>query len=141
MPDEYGIDLAPNTASSIAVQMNEIQRKPEPYSSKCMADWDKTGLTVEDDTEYSLSVRLVVSQYMSCKMTYFQLCLRMCYQEAIASSCSCYWPLLYIPSYSSSSEDIFTFGERPCDIQLEDNDDRECYQNKIKQFEKLNRFV
>ena len=57
MPDEYGIDLAPNTASSIGVQMNQIQRKPAPYSSHCMEDWTDTGLSVQNDTEYSLSVR------------------------------------------------------------------------------------
>ena len=57
MPDEYGMNLAPNTASSMAVQMNEMKRKPAPYTSKCISDWSKTNLTVPKDTNYSLSVR------------------------------------------------------------------------------------
>merc|ERR550534_659385 len=32
MPEEFGMDLAPNTASSIAVQLNQINRQPDPYS-------------------------------------------------------------------------------------------------------------
>ena len=57
MPDEYGMNLAPNTASSMAVQMNEMIRKPAPYTSQCMDDWKDTNLTVPKATNYSLSVR------------------------------------------------------------------------------------
>ena len=57
MPNEYGMNLAPNTASSMAVQMNIIQRKPAPYTSKCMDDWSQTNMTVPSGTNYSLSVR------------------------------------------------------------------------------------
>ena len=56
MPDEYGMNLAPNTASSMAVQMNEMIRMPAPYTSKCMNDWKETNLTVPGATNYSLSV-------------------------------------------------------------------------------------
>ena len=69
MPDEYGMDLAPNTASSIAVQMSEvaqlkpsqtkppqISRQPSPYTSHCMDSWEGAELIVPQDTEYSLSV-------------------------------------------------------------------------------------
>ena len=59
MPDEYGMDLAPNTASSMAVQMKEIERKQAPYTPNCMDDWSKTNLTVPDDTHYSLFVRII----------------------------------------------------------------------------------
>ena len=59
MPDEYGMNLAPNTASSMAVQMNEMTRKPFPYTSKCINDWTKTNLTVPKNTNYSLSVRVI----------------------------------------------------------------------------------
>ena len=58
LPDEYGMNLAPNTASSMAVQMNIMQRKPAPYTSKCMKDWSGTNFTVPSGMNYSLSVRL-----------------------------------------------------------------------------------
>ena len=56
LPDEYGMNLAPNTASSIAVQMNQISRKPAPYTSDCMEDWSMANLTLNIPTNYSLSV-------------------------------------------------------------------------------------
>ena len=56
MPDEYGISLAPNTATSLAVQLNKMKRMPAPYTSKCSADWSLTNFTVPKNTNYSLSV-------------------------------------------------------------------------------------
>ena len=58
MPDEYGMNLAPNTASSMAVQMNELSRMPPPYKTKCIEDWSTTNLTVPKNTNYSFSVIL-----------------------------------------------------------------------------------
>ena len=60
MPDEYGINLAPNSASSMAVQLNEMKRMAAPYTSKCMSDWTMTNFTVPQETNYSLSVSLTI---------------------------------------------------------------------------------
>ena len=60
MPNEYGMDLAPNTASSIAVQMNEIKRKPKPYTSKCIDNWEEADYPVPKSTNYSLVVPIRV---------------------------------------------------------------------------------
>eukprot|EP00090_Calanus_glacialis_P004580 TRINITY_DN13435_c1_g1_i1.p1 TRINITY_DN13435_c1_g1~~TRINITY_DN13435_c1_g1_i1.p1 ORF type:complete len:302 (-),score=83.60 TRINITY_DN13435_c1_g1_i1:31-864(-) len=108
----------------MAVQMNEMKRKPAPYTSKCISDWSKTNLTVPKDTNYSLS-----------------LCQQICHQAAIASDCSCYWPELFIPSLSDDTEaqKMFTFDKRPCDISLSDNPDRTCYDDIIRQFDTRNR--
>ena len=43
LPDEYGLDLRPNTASSIAIQKTEISRLPTPYQPNCTAHWNQTG--------------------------------------------------------------------------------------------------
>ena len=56
-PDEYGISLAPNTATSLSVLVNEMTRLPSPYKSKCMEDWSSTGLNVSVSS-YSLSVSI-----------------------------------------------------------------------------------
>ena len=56
MPDEYGINLAPNSASSMAVQLNEMKRMEAPYISNCIKDWSLTNFTVPKETNYSLSV-------------------------------------------------------------------------------------
>ena len=72
MPEEFGMDIAPNTASSIAVQLNQvlfiffeerkkhashqINRQPDPYASHCIDSWDNTGIKVPESTEYSLAV-------------------------------------------------------------------------------------
>ena len=74
MPEEYGMDLAPNTASSIAVQLNQvlgpeyfspsvvvyeyfqIVRQPDPYISHCVDSWADTAIQVPESTNYSLAV-------------------------------------------------------------------------------------
>lgn len=58
LPDEYGIDLAPNTASSVALQKHLITRLPDPYQSHCINGWAETEYnnTVSDMTPYSLTV-------------------------------------------------------------------------------------
>ena len=71
MPEEFGIDLAPNTASSIAVQLNQvlddifiqlheylqIHRQPDPYVSHCIDSWADTGIEVPESTNYSQTVK------------------------------------------------------------------------------------
>ena len=39
MVDENGIDLLPNTASSISIQMEKITRMEPPFTSNCTNDW------------------------------------------------------------------------------------------------------
>ena len=73
VPEEYGMDLAPNTASSIAVQLNQvfmlfllntfliyeyfqIHRQPDPYVSHCVDSWANTGIQVPASTNYSQAV-------------------------------------------------------------------------------------
>jgi hypothetical protein len=56
MPDEYGMNLAPNSASSMAVQLNEMKRMAAPYTSNCVKDWGNTNFTVPKEINYSLSV-------------------------------------------------------------------------------------
>lgn len=59
IPDENGMDLSPNTATSMAVQVNVISRLPHPYDSNCTESWNETKYDI-DDTEniYTLAVTL-----------------------------------------------------------------------------------
>ena len=58
LPDEYGLDLQPNTASSMAVQKTDITRLELPYVSNCTAGWNFTGYEgIPTETKYSLAVR------------------------------------------------------------------------------------
>ena len=34
LPDEYGLNLAPNTAASLAVRLQELSRLPAPWVTK-----------------------------------------------------------------------------------------------------------
>ncbi len=77
LPDEYGIDLAPNTASSVAVQIvtnfylapkelpilivvsqTEISRLPHPYTSNCTTFWNETvyGDQMSESVAYTMAV-------------------------------------------------------------------------------------
>ena len=56
LPDEYGLDLRPNTASSIAIQKTNISRKPYPYKPNCTKSWNETGYDIIVDAPYSLAV-------------------------------------------------------------------------------------
>ncbi len=58
-PDEDGVDMQPNTASSAAVHMNVISRLPAPYESNCTMFWNETQYEVAGDVEYSLTVNNV----------------------------------------------------------------------------------
>ena len=48
-PDDTGLDLGPNTASSMGVKMSILERKPPPYTSFCMEKWS-------EPANYSLTV-------------------------------------------------------------------------------------
>ena len=58
LPDEYGLDLRPNTASSMSIQKTDITRLEHPYVSNCTAGWNFTGYVgIPYDAKYSLAVR------------------------------------------------------------------------------------
>jgi hypothetical protein len=62
LPDEYGLDLQPNTASSMAVQKTDISRLELPYVSNCTAGWNFTGYEgIPTGAKYSLAVRFSVN--------------------------------------------------------------------------------
>ena len=83
-PDEDGTSLAPNKATSMSVQVNEMKRMPAPYTSKCLDKFP---------SGYDL-----VSNYS------FTMCQLYCHAQAVADNCSCFWPELYIPTDSNYSK-------------------------------------
>ena len=133
MPDEYGTNLAPNTATSMAVQLNKMKRMPAPYTSNCMSDWRITNYSVPRDANYSLSVSST-PQYLWYQSVLYQLCQRLCHQAAVATNCSCYWPELFIPALVTTTTNL-----RPCDTRIQGSKDRLCYQQTINQFDTRNR--
>ena len=57
LPDEYGLDLRPNTASSMSIQKTDISRLEKPYISNCTIGWNVTGYDgIPSETKYSLAV-------------------------------------------------------------------------------------
>ena len=58
LPNEYGLELRPNTASSIAVQKNDIKRKEFPFKPNCTSSWNRTRYDVNTDTLYTFAVSL-----------------------------------------------------------------------------------
>ena len=62
LPDEYGMDLRPNTASSIAVQLTNITRLEAPFISNCTLGWNQTGYyNINTTIRYTLAVSLPFS--------------------------------------------------------------------------------
>ena len=60
LPDEYGLDLQPNTASSMSVQTTNITRLEKPYKPNCTPSWNATGYEgIPAGTKYSLAVRVI----------------------------------------------------------------------------------
>ena len=56
LPNEYGLELRPNTASSIAVQKNDIKRMAFPFTPNCTSAWNGTVYNVRTDTAYTFAV-------------------------------------------------------------------------------------
>ena len=56
LPNEYGLELRPNTASSIAVQKNNIKRMASPFKPNCTSAWNGTVYNVQTDTAYTFAV-------------------------------------------------------------------------------------
>ena len=68
LPDEYGIDLRPNTASSIAIQKAVIDRLSHPYQPNCTQGWKSTGYDIDSDIKYSLAVSDVVNLFIGFRL-------------------------------------------------------------------------
>ena len=100
-------------------------------------NWEEADYPVPKSTNYSLVVPIRAVSSVHAHVL-FQLCQRLCHQSAVVSNCSCYWPELYISSISDT-DDRYTFNMRPCSTLLEDNPDRLCYAETIRQFDTLNR--
>ena len=60
LPNEHGLELRPNTASSIAVQKNDIKRKAFPFKPNCTSEWKRTRYNVQTDTHYTFAVSYVI---------------------------------------------------------------------------------
>ena len=59
LPDEYGLDLQPNTASSMSIQTTNITRLEKPYTPECTPSWNTTGYEgIPPKTKFSLAVSL-----------------------------------------------------------------------------------
>ena len=94
-PDEYGTSLAPNTATSLSVQVNEMTRLPSPYKSKCMEDWSSTGFNVSVSS-YSLSVSIHYIILVNYFFSYVQstAIMMQCRKIAVVSGQNCLYQLL-----------------------------------------------
>ncbi|TRY68751.1 hypothetical protein TCAL_04698, partial [Tigriopus californicus] len=117
LADEYGIDLQPNTANSIAIQMNKISRLPEPHPSNCITNWEQTGmnqsLMIETKPTYSLGA-----------------CYRHCFQLDVIRECSCYHTYLDMSLIDLKAIPFKDGnGSRPCSLipDQETNPDFECF--------------
>ncbi len=58
LPDEFGINLQPNTATGVAVQKNDITRLEYPFKTNCTKSWSQTPYNVPRKHTYSLAVSL-----------------------------------------------------------------------------------
>ena len=56
LPDLAGIKVSPNTATSVGLTLERIERMPPPYPSRCAAGWETTNFTVAPTKSYSFEV-------------------------------------------------------------------------------------
>ena len=139
MPEEFGMDLAPNTASSIAVQLNQVRlvntfvQQHEYFSCGyfCPTRWilsdPPTARSIRQSLRWFLGQHWNQSAWkhklLTCGKKHkcfcflnqsFQLCHRLCHQKAIAETCNCYWPSLSLPSFGEFSTSFSTFNKYCC---------------------------
>ena len=41
---DQGLDILPSTATSLGIEVTEINRLPRPYHSQCITEWNETNL-------------------------------------------------------------------------------------------------
>ena len=111
-PDEDGINLAPNTQTSLSIQVreiyfwkvykyllkvNEMHRMEAPYKSNCMKSWDISGYNMSVNYAFSVFNETLRVLYIPTSFS-FQLCKSNCHKQAIITNCNCSWPELFIPN-------------------------------------------
>ncbi len=121
LPDEYGLDMQPNSASSIAIQMNDIQRKAYPFKPNCTSEWNQTSYKLDVDTQYTLA---------SCQ--------RFCLQEEIIQNCNCYHPNLVQSRMLHDLGDADVCLITPTGPDVTDSD-YYCFQGILDEFDTGNR--
>ncbi len=59
LPDEHGFNVAPNTKMDVALTHRAFWRLPDPYTSRCIRDWNETLYTgtLTHTSVYSIQVR------------------------------------------------------------------------------------
>ena len=85
LPDEYGMDLRPNTASSIAVQLTNITRLEAPFISNCTLGWNQTGYdNINTTIRYTLAVSLPFSfcLHLTCNFGFHRVVSGTVYKKA-----------------------------------------------------------
>ena len=138
LTEEYGLDLAPNTASSVSVQMvskrqhslNRVSsylwctnRKKSPgfrthinQTAQMIGTWLDTHFLLIMRRRYTLyrfayfpSIHDFAKHYFD--IIFIQLCQRYCYQKKIQEECGCFYPFMRQIETNSTGE-VLT----PCDI-------------------------
>eukprot|EP00093_Oithona_nana_P002160 02160.XXX_2468_3350_1 [CDS] Oithona nana genome sequencing. len=117
LPDEYGMDLRPNTASSIAVQLTNITRLEAPFISNCTSGWNQTGYTnINTTIRYTLA---------SCQ--------RYCVQKSIVDECQCFHPNLVQSKIDSADFRLVP----PCLITPSvNNSDFQCFDTIFNEYDR-----
>ena len=57
LPDEYGINVQPNTKTGLALHNLNVKRMPTPYTTNCTAAWNETNYPSFNESDYTLLVR------------------------------------------------------------------------------------
>ena len=117
-PDEDGINLAPNTQTSLSIQVHGGDRFLETLKifitlkyqrlMRCIAWRPPTRATAWRAGTYrgTTCPSTMLSRYFieALRVLYipssfsFQLCKSNCHKQAIISNCNCSWPELFIPN-------------------------------------------
>ena len=100
LPDEYGMDLRPNTASSIAVQLTNITRLEAPFISNCTSGWNQTGYTnINTTIRYTLAVNSLFCfcLHLTCNFGFHRVVKGIVYKKASWTNVNVSIPTLSSP--------------------------------------------
>ena len=74
LTDEYGMDIYPNTKTTVALRNQKITRMPAPYTTNCTPSWAETDYSDFNQTTYTLLVSHIgVPIERFWRSTYFTL--------------------------------------------------------------------
>lgn len=59
-PEAFGVNMQPNTMTSLALQNIKISRMETPYTSNCTRSWKNSSYPGFDEAEYSLLVNIEI---------------------------------------------------------------------------------